>query len=66
VAQKSIAKVPNQKVTRRPKCFSFFFFLFRLASSILCNDPFCTKQQQRTSPSLFHLEVSQGGWNWSL
>jgi len=26
VALKSIAKVPNQKFTKRPKCVSFFFF----------------------------------------
>ena len=28
VVCKSIAKVPNQKVARQPKCFSFFFFFF--------------------------------------
>jgi len=28
VALKSITKVPNQKVTRQQKCFSFFFFIF--------------------------------------
>jgi len=36
VALKSIAKAPNQKVTRRPKCFFFFFFF---------HDGFRTKQQ---------------------
>jgi len=36
VVLKSIAKVPNQKVTRWPKRFSFFFF-FRRASSNLCD-----------------------------
>ena len=51
VALKSIAKVPNQKVTRRPKCFSFFFFFFffffRRASSNLRDSftGFRTKQQ---------------------
>ena len=35
MAWKSIAKVPNQKVARQPKCFSFFFF--SQASSKLCN-----------------------------
>jgi len=34
---KSIAKVPNQKATRRPKSFSFYFFFFRQASSKLCH-----------------------------
>ena len=45
VAPKSIAKVPNQKVARRPKCFSFFFF--RRASSNLHDSftGFRTKQQ---------------------
>jgi len=45
VALKRIVKVLNQKITRRPKCLSFFFF--RRASSNLClfHDGFCTKQQ---------------------
>jgi len=47
VALKSITKVPNQKVSRQPKYFSFFFFFFRKASSNLhdFHGGFCTKQQ---------------------
>jgi len=72
LVQKIIAKVSNQKVTRRPKCFSFFFF--RQASSKLC-DPFTMVfaqtaafyTEQFTSPSLFHnFEVSRDGSNQSL
>ena len=52
-AKKSIAKEPNQKVTRRPKCFSFFF---RWASSNLrdFHDGFCTKQHFSLSSALAH------------
>ena len=76
VAQKSIAKVPNQKVARWPNCFSFFFFIiffffFRRASSNLC-DSFAmvfaqNSTEQCTSSSLFYgFEVSRGGSNRSL
>ena len=59
VALKSIAKVPNQKVTRRPKCFSFFFFFFfffRRASSNLL-DSF--KMVFAQNSSIFHWVVHQ-------
>ena len=52
---KSIAKVPNQKVSRRPKCFSFFFFFFRRASSSL-HDSFMMVFAQNSS--IFHWAVS--------
>ena len=59
VALKSIAKVLNQKVTRRPKCFSFFFFFFffffRQASSNLC-DSFTMVFARN---SIFHRVVHQ-------
>ena len=77
VALKSIAKVPNQKVTRRPKCFSFFFFFFlffRRASSNLRDSSTMVFAQnssifteQCTSPSLFsRFEVTRGNSNCSL
>ena len=55
-------KQPNQKVTRQPKCFSFFFFFFfRWASSSLCHSFMMVFAQNRsifywagTSPSLFY------------
>ena len=53
VALKSIAKVPNQKVARRPKCFTFFFF-FRRASSNL-RDSFTMVFAQNSS--IFHWAV---------
>ena len=64
MALKSIAKVPNQKVTRRPKCFSFFFFFFfsffffffRRASSNL-RDSFTMVFAQNSS--IFHRAVHQ-------
>ena len=59
VALKSIPKVPNQKVTRRPKCFSFFFFFFfffRRASSNL-RDSFTMVLAQNSS--IFHWAVHQ-------
>ena len=68
VAQKSIAKAPNQKDARQPKCFSFFFlfFFFRWASSKLCESFMIVSYktavfyiEQCTSPWLFHnFEVS--------
>jgi len=54
--KKSTTKVPNQKVTRRPKCFlSFFlsFFFFTWASSKLCT--FFTIIS--TQKSAFHSEL---------
>ena len=73
VGQKSIAKVPNQKVATWPKCFSsfFFFFFFRRATSKL-RDSFMMVFAQNSSilhwavhsPSLF--EVSWGSSNRSL
>ena len=74
VVLKSIVKVPNQKVTRMLKCFSFFFF-FRRASSIslwLFHNGFLHKMaafftKQCTSPSLFsRFEVTRGDSNCSL
>ena len=58
VALKCIAKVPNQKVTRRPKCFSFFFFFFffRRASSNL-RESFTMVFAQKSS--IFHWAVHQ-------
>ena len=73
VELKSIAKVLNQKVSRRPKCFSFFFYL-RWASSNL-HDSFMMvftqnssiSTEQCTRPSFFsRFEVSGGGSNRSL
>jgi len=52
----SIAKVPNQKVAKQPKCFSFFFLFFRQASSNLC-DSFTMVFAQ--SSSIFHSAVHQ-------
>ena len=71
VALKGIAKVPNQKVARRPKCFSFFFFFFRRASSNL-RDSFTMVFAQNSS--IFHwvvhqpiaFEVTRGDSNRSL
>ena len=54
VALKSIAKVPNQKVTRWPKCFSFFFF--RRASSIL---HYSSTMVFAQNSSIFHWAVHQ-------
>ena len=76
-SMKKRRKVPNQKVSRRPKCFSFFFFfLFRQATSnfkiVTLSQWFSYKTaafytEQCTSPSLFHnFEVSQGSLNHSL
>ena len=67
VALKRIAKVPNQKVARRPKCFSFFFlflffffffffFFFRRASSNL-RDSFTMVFAQNSG--IFHWAVHQ-------
>ena len=58
VALKCIAKVPNQKVTRRPKCFFFFlfFFFFRRASSNL-RESFTMVFAQNSS--IFHWAVHQ-------
>ena len=69
VVWKSITKVPNQKVSRRPKSFSSVFF--RLASSNLCDcftmvlaQTAAFYTEQCTSPSLFqNFEVSRGGLN---
>ena len=56
VALKSIAKVPNQKVARRPKCFSFgFFFFFRRANSNLRDSLMVVFAQN----SIFHWAVHQ-------
>ena len=55
MALKSIAKVPNQKVTRWPKCFSFFLFFFRRASLNL-RDSFTIVFTQN---SIFHWAVHQ-------
>ena len=75
VALKGIEKVPNQKVTRRPKCFSFFFFFFfRRASSNLRNSFTMVFAQnssifteQCTSISLLsRFEVTRGDSNRSL
>jgi len=80
VGQKSITKVPNQKVARWPKCFSsfFFFFLFvvffRWATSKL-RDSFMMVFAQNSSilhwpvhqPITFHnFELSWGSSNRSL
>ena len=65
VALKCIAKVPYQKVARRPKCFSFFwssvssgffFYFFRRASSNL-RDSFTMIFTQNSS--IFHWAVHQ-------
>jgi len=69
VALKSIAKVPNHKVTRWPKCFSFFF---RRASSNLRHSQWFSHKtaafftHQCTSLSLFSwFEVTRGDSNRS-
>ena len=54
VTLKCIAKVPNQKVTRWPKCFSFFFF--RRTSSNL-RESFTMVFAQNSS--IFHWAVHQ-------
>ena len=65
---KSFMKVPNQKVARRPKCFSFFFS--SPSSDGLVQSCTMLSRQHftlRSAPSLFHnFEVSQGGLNGSL
>jgi len=76
VARESIVKVPNQELTKRAKCFSFFFLLS--SSDGLAHycvnlsrwfthetAAFCT--EQCTTPSLFHnFEISQGTRNHSF
>jgi len=76
VARKSITKVANQKAAKRPKCFSFFFFLLSsdgLAQYCVNLSRWFTHEtaafytEQRTTPSLFHnFEVSQGTRSHSL
>ena len=57
VALKSIAKVPNQKVARRPKCFSFFFFFFFRRASSNLRDSFTIVFAQNSS--IFRWAVHQ-------
>ena len=79
MALKSITKAPNQKVARRPKCFSFFFFFFfffffiRVSSNLRDSFTMVFAQnssiftEQCTSPSLFsRFEVTRGNSNRSL
>ena len=78
VAWKSIAKVPNQKVSRWPKCFSFFSSSSSSSDKLLQTSKLLPFSQwfihktafyaeQCTSPWLFHnFEVSRGSLNRSL
>jgi len=67
VVLKSIAKVPNQKVTKRPKCFSSSDGLVQ----ICVTHGFRTKQQHFSLTSALAMlfsrfEVTQGDSNRSL
>ena len=76
MARKSIAKVLNQKVARRPKCCSVFLLpllqtgQFKLAQCF-CDSFHTTKQQHFTLSSapahrfVHNFKASRGGLNWS-
>ena len=73
VAWKSIAKVPNHKIARRPNVFLsfFFFFFFRRASSKL-HDSFIMVSTQnsnilhRATHQPIAFQVPRGNSKWSL
>ena len=54
VALNGIAKAPNQKVARQPKCFSFLLFFWRASSKL--HDSFAMVFAQN---SIFHWVVHQ-------
>jgi len=74
VARESIAKVPNQELAKRAKCFSFFQssssdglaqYCVNLSRWFTHETAFC--MEQCTIPSLFHnFKVSQGTRNHAL
>jgi len=72
--RKSIAKVPSQKVTRRPKCLSSFSCSSDgiVQNCMTLSQSFSHKTvafytEQCTSPSLFHnFVLSRGSLNYSL